>query len=71
MMPRELAYECDKLARYVIANLSESPKQQALILRKLGKLFAELHPDFTDDELIYLRDEARGWLAHKANGQEP
>lgn len=67
MTPQHIA-DFDMLARYVALNLNDKPQQQALILRKLGKLFAELHPQFQYDELLYpyLRDNARSWIAHKA-----
>lgn len=68
MLTFEQIAEFDMLARYVTLTLGSQPQQQALILRKLGKLFAELHPDFKDDELLYpyLRDNARSWLAYRA-----
>jgi len=64
----QLIAEFDMLGRYIALNLNDMPKQQALILRKLGKIFAELQPDFKGHDLMYpyIRDSARGWLAHKA-----
>lgn len=60
--------DLDLLARYVGLNLNDKPAQQALILRKLGKLFAELKPNFKDEDVFWgwLRDNARSWLAYKA-----
>jgi hypothetical protein len=67
-MTPQLVTDFDMLGRYVALNLNDKPQQQALILRKLGKLFAELHPEFKDDELLYpyVRESAHSWQEFKA-----
>ncbi len=63
-LDEEIITDFDMLGRYVGLNLNDRPQQQALILRKLGKIFATLRPGFRDDELMYpwIQETARSWL---------
>ena len=64
MTPERIIAEFDILGRYVALNLNEKPQQQALILRKLGKLFEEIFPGRRDElEYPYVREMAVSWAA--------
>lgn len=58
------AVDFDMLARYVGLSLNSMPIQQALILRKLGKLFAQACPERVPEIFHgWLKESAESWLA--------